>query len=91
MMLSKFRTIIQMLVAKNTNIYHAEVPAAHVPKDKFNNKKYPAGDCPGVDQDLGEGDEKHTCFCLTIQTITPTQRSKPALSTASSSKCQTLR
>jgi hypothetical protein len=53
-----------MLVAKNTNIYHAEIPAALIPKDKTNNKKCPGGDCPGEDRALGRGDEKGALFLL---------------------------
>eukprot|EP00957_Ditylum_brightwellii_P196614 14980168-Ditylum_brightwellii.AAC.1 len=61
-MLSKVQTMQQMLVAKNTNIYHADVPAALVPKEKYNKKKCSGEDCPGGDWELGGGDEKHTHF-----------------------------
>eukprot|EP00957_Ditylum_brightwellii_P021093 1589781-Ditylum_brightwellii.AAC.1 len=75
---------------QGTPKFSPKVPAVLVPKEKCNNKKCPGGDCPNGDWELGGGDKKHTRFCLTIQTIMSTQRSRPASSTASPSKYQTL-
>eukprot|EP00957_Ditylum_brightwellii_P032234 2443086-Ditylum_brightwellii.AAC.4 len=44
--LSEFETMLCMLMATNTNIYHTELPAAFILNEK-NNKKCQAGHCNG--------------------------------------------
>eukprot|EP00957_Ditylum_brightwellii_P038800 2932528-Ditylum_brightwellii.AAC.1 len=58
-----------MLMTKNTNIYHTEVPTALIPKEK-NNKKHPTGDCNG-----GWSDDK----CIRFMFYNPNNNIHPKI------------
>eukprot|EP00957_Ditylum_brightwellii_P140981 10740610-Ditylum_brightwellii.AAC.1 len=77
MMLSEFEAMLTILVAKNTNIFHAKVPAALIPRAKLL-KNCPAGD---LDQDV------RSAKCPRMAPYNPSNKVHPKIKTSFVDRC----
>eukprot|EP00957_Ditylum_brightwellii_P037854 2862842-Ditylum_brightwellii.AAC.1 len=71
-MLTEFEAMLNMLVVKNTNIFHAKVPAALIPSAKLP-KECPAGDLDG---------DKGSTKCPKMTPYNPSKKLHPKIKTA---------